>query len=133
MHAAGVGLALTGMIQVTSFTGRLPELQRASVWVYAIGLVAMFSISAVYNIWPVSSIKLVLRRFDHATIYLFIAATYTPFIAHAEQSAFTIALLVFVWASAGVGVFLKLAFPGKSRTLRPLSLLGIGVERAVCL
>jgi len=119
MHAAGVGLALTGMIQVTSLTGRLPEFQSTSVWVYAIGLVAMFSISAVYNIWPVSSTKLVLRRFDHATIYLFIAATYTPFIAHAEQSAFTIALLVFVWASAGVGVFLKLAFPGK---LEPLGL-----------
>jgi hemolysin III len=113
MHAAGIGLALAGMIQLTPFTSRLPDLQSASVWTYAIGLVAMFSISAVYNIWPVSSFKLVLRRFDHATIFLFIAATYTPFIAQAEPSAFTKALLVSIWSTAGIGVALKLAFPGR--------------------
>jgi hemolysin III len=126
VHAAGVGLALTGMIQVTSLTGRLPEFQSTSVWIYAIGLVAMFSISAVYNIWPVSSTKLVLRRFDHATIYLFIAATYTPFIAHAEQSAFITALLVFIWAAAGFGVVLKVAFPGRCEPLGVLLCVALG-------
>lgn len=106
-------MAFAGMIQLTSFTSGLPDLQSTSVWIYAIGLVAMFSISAVYNIWPVSPFKLVLRRFDHATIFLFIAATYTPFIAQAEPSAVTKTLMVSIWVTAGVGVGLKLAFPGR--------------------
>lgn len=101
------------MIQLTSLTSGLPNLQSASVWMYAIGLVAMFSISAIYNIWPVTPFKLVLRRFDHATIFLFIAATYSPFIAQAEPSVVTKTLLVSIWVTAGVGVVLKLAFPGR--------------------
>ena len=102
MHAAGIGLALAGMIQLTSLASRLPDLQSASVWIYATGLVAMFSISAVYNIWPMTPFKLVLRRFDQATI-LFIAGTYTPFIAQAEPSAITTAFLVWIWGTAGIG------------------------------
>jgi hemolysin III len=73
----------------------------------------MFSISAVYNIWPVSPFKLVLRRFDHAAIFVFIAATYTPFVARIESTAFTKALLISIWAIAGIGVAIKFAFPGR--------------------
>src|SRR2546430_1486085 len=51
----------------------------ASMAVYGTGLVLLFGVSATYHIfnWP-PRVKDWLRRADHATIFLFIAATYTP-------------------------------------------------------
>jgi len=77
------------------------------------GLLAMLVLSATYNLWPVSRAKWVLRRFDHAAIYMLIAATYTPLIIEVKHSFFAIALLIGVWCVAIVGIVLKLALPGR--------------------
>ena len=48
--------------------------QRYDVTVYTIVLLTMFGVSATYNLWPVSPWKWLIRRFDHAIIYLLISA-----------------------------------------------------------
>src|ERR1700726_3598571 len=51
-----------------------------SVSVYCAGLLAMIGCSAAYNLVPHHRpSKQVLRRLDHAAIFIMIAATYTPF------------------------------------------------------
>jgi hemolysin III len=125
MHAAGIGFAIPGVIHLTSTASGLPDLS-ASVWIYAVGLLSMFAMSAAYNISPVCPAKLLLRRFDQATIYLFIAATYTPFIARTQHSALKTLLLALVWAAAGAGVVLKLAFPARLERLGILLCLALG-------
>jgi hemolysin III len=120
MHVAGLAFAVVGMVLLTSKADGLPRLQSASVWIYGVGLVTTFATSAAYNIWPVSSAKLILRRFDQAAIFLFIAASYTPFIAHAQQTRKFcsdnrdhLSLVVVIWAAAWIGATLKLACPGR--------------------
>src|SRR4029453_10468499 len=54
-----------------------------------------------------------LRRFDHSAIYLLIAGTYTPFISQMKTGFASMGLLVGIWATAAVGIFLKLVFPGR--------------------
>lgn len=83
------------------------------VSVYVAGLLSMLVLSAIYNLWPVSRAKWVLRRFDHSAIYLLIAATYTPFILELKNSMLGYALLIGVWCVAMSGIVLKLAFPGR--------------------
>ena len=73
----------------------------------------MLGFSAAYNLWPVSRIKWLLRRFDHSAIYLLIAATYTPFIAQMKNGLLATTLLAGVWTVAAVGIVLKLALPGR--------------------
>jgi hemolysin III len=85
----------------------------AAVITYAVALVAMFGFSAAYNMWPVSPAKWILRRFDHSAIYLLIAGTYTPFIAQLRDGVSSGTLFALVWLTAGVGVVLKLALPGR--------------------
>jgi hemolysin III len=85
----------------------------AVVSVYVAGLLAMLVLSATYNLWPVSRVKWVLRRFDHSAIYALIAATYTPFIAQMKHSIFAVAVLTGVWCVAIVGIVIKLVFPGR--------------------
>ena len=45
---------------------------------YGLGLLAMLTCSAGYNMWPPSPVKELWRRFDHAAIFIMIAGTYTP-------------------------------------------------------
>jgi hemolysin III len=114
VHVVGIcfGLvAATALIVLT--TVYASGLDVAVVSVYVAGLLAMLVLSATYNLWPVSRAKWVLRRFDHAAIYLLIAATYTPLIMELRESYFAIALLAGVWCVAIVGIWLKLFYPGR--------------------
>jgi hemolysin III len=63
----------------------------------------MLGCFAAYNLWPVSSRKWLLRRLDRLAILLFIAATYTPLIAHLEADKTRYALLVVVWVARSYG------------------------------
>jgi hemolysin III len=114
VHVVGVcfGLiAATVLIVLTAVYAT--AFQVAVVSVYVAGLLAMLVLSATYNLWPVSRAKWVLRRFDHAAIYLLIAATYTPIIMQVKDSIFAMVLLAGVWCVAIAGVVLKLVLPGR--------------------
>ena len=50
-----------------------------TVVAYSVGLVAMLSFSAAYNLAHRSPHRHILRRLDHAAIFAMIAGTYTPF------------------------------------------------------
>jgi hemolysin III len=114
VHVVGVCfgmIAATVLIVLTAVYAT--ALDVAVVSVYVAGLMAMLVLSATYNLWPVSPVKWLLRRFDHSAIYLLIAATYTPFILEVKDSVFALALLVCVWCVAIVGIVLKLRYPGR--------------------
>jgi hemolysin III len=107
VHSVGVVLAVIGAVALAIVSRAAP-----SVLVYAAGLVAALGISAAYNMWPVSPRKWLLRRFDHSAIYLLIAATYTPFVVEMRTGT-AVALLVFIWCVAIVGILMKLLLPGR--------------------
>ena len=115
VHVLGVSLGIVAIaLCIIEFaTGT----DRYDVAVYTVVLLTMFGLSATYNLWPVSPSKWVLRRFDHAFIYLLIAATYTPFISEVRERDFATVFLVGVWSTALAGAILKLAFPGRFDSL----------------
>ena len=84
----------------------------------------MLCLSAAYNLWPISQTKWLLRRFDHAAIYLLIASTYTPFLVHG-MDAVRFLLLAAIWTMACAGMALKLAYPGRFDRLAILLYLGL--------
>jgi hemolysin III len=114
VHGIGIAFGVIGgaaiIVLAAVFAGWA---QLAAVTIYAIGLVALLSVSAAYNLWPVSRTKWLLRRFDHALIYVLIAATYTPFITRFPHGFDRYALLFGVWAVALGGAALKVALPGR--------------------
>ena len=114
VHGVGLVLGIVGTAVLIAFTLRSPAVGDLPVAiVYATGLLAMLGFSAAYNLWPVSRIKWLLRRFDHSAIYLLIASTYTPFIAQMKNGLLATTLLAGVWTVAAVGIVLKLALPGR--------------------
>jgi hemolysin III len=64
-----------------------------------------------------------LKRLDHAAIYLFMAGTFTPFaLGHTHGAA----LLALVWSVAAAGVAMKLAGYLRHRTLSTALYLAFG-------
>jgi hemolysin III len=114
VHGIGITLGLVGVTVLVAMVATSTQaIQFASVLSYTTGLLAMLGLSAAYNMWPVSPVKWVLRRFDHSAIYLLIAGTYTPFIAQMKSGVTSVVMLVGVWAVAIAGMTLKFVLPGR--------------------
>lgn len=79
----------------------------ATSLVYGTSLVACALCSFLYNMLETAPRRDLLRRLDHAAIFLLIAGTYTPF-AGGIHGLFGISLLTWVWGVAVIGVLLKL-------------------------
>jgi hemolysin III len=125
VHAIGVCLAIIGAIAIVAISIRMERID-APILVYAGGLVATLALSAAYNMWPVTPAKWILRRFDHSAIYLLIAGTYTPFLAQMKNALAAASLGIGIWASAVIGIALKLALPGRFDRLAVVLCLLLG-------
>jgi hemolysin III len=127
VHTLGVVSGLVAVIVLLALVAQTSGAwELTSVAIYGGGLLVVLVISAVYNLWPVSPVKWVLRRFDHAAIYLLIAGTYTPFIMQMRSEITAIILLVGVWAGSVAGMALKLCLPGRFDRLAILLYLLLG-------
>lgn len=127
VHAVGIVLAIaagSALLAVSAFhTG--PGEYAAAVF-YVVSLLTVLSISCAYNLWPISPAKWILRRFDHAAIYLLIAGTYTPFLAQLDDIALARTMLAVVWGAAAIGMSVKLFLPGRFDRLAVVFYLAIG-------
>jgi hemolysin III len=131
VHAIGIVLGLVGAVAIVIAAIGSDRIGLAPVVIYIIGLVAMLALSALYNMWPISPTKWVLRRFDHSAIYLLIAGTYTPFLAHLKIGLTSMGLGIGLWASAVIGMVLKLALPGRFDRLAVVLFLLLGWSGAI--
>lgn len=78
---------------------------KAALAVYGLASVWLFGVSGVYHVFTWSPrIRARLRRIDHANIFVFVAATYTPICVALLGSAWTASLLGTVWGLALVGI-----------------------------
>jgi hemolysin III len=116
MHAIGVTGAVLGAILMLVWAAPVASpWEITAVATYAVTLIATFTASAFYHMTPWESLRPVLRRIDHAAIYLKIAGTYTPLVVMIGSGLAYVVLAV-VWAMAIIGMTLKLVFwstPGR--------------------
>lgn len=94
--------------------------------VYCLGIVAMFGTSAAYHRvhWRSPTAQKWMMRVDHSAIFVFIAASYTPFALLAMPAPTGAEVLTLVWAGAATGVALKMWWPSAPRWVGlPLYLL----------
>jgi hemolysin III len=112
IHVLGVLFAINASLWLLANVTGLDV--TVSVTVYCLGLLAMTSFSAAYNLMPHHRpSKQVLRRLDHAAIFIMIAATYTPLAVNRLGYPTGDLILVAIWVTATIGVAMKLLFPGR--------------------
>ncbi|UJH67956.1 PAQR family membrane homeostasis protein TrhA [Allomuricauda sp. SCSIO 65647] len=112
-HAFGVILSLVGMVILFSYDLFREPYLFASILVYSLSLVLLFSASTLYHLARNPKRKERLRILDHISIYYLIAGTYTPVCLLALQNGKGWLLFYLVWGIALFGTFLKLFFTGR--------------------
>lgn len=124
LHAGAVpAAAIAGLLLVLLSP---PELKLAA-GIYAIAGVALFGVSSMYHRgdWGPRT-NSVLKRLDHATIFVFIAATYTPFAATLVAGTAGAVLLWVIWSAAAAGVIFRVAWVGAPRWLTVPTYIAVG-------
>ena len=120
---AGV-IGAVGLAAVAAGSGSAALL--ISCLAYGAGLLAMLLCSAIYNQAQNSPRRELLRRLDHAAIFIMIAGTYTPFTINRLPPGWGLTLTVIVWAAAVAGALLKLARPGFLERISVVPYLAVG-------
>jgi hemolysin III len=126
VHIVGLTLALVGGIVLLTLAVRAGSITRVvGVSIYAAGVVAMLAFSTAYN-FAKARYRPLLRRLDHAGIFLMIAGSYTPFTIHNLTGGWAWGMTAAVWSVAGAGALSKLFLPQIDRKLGVAVYLALG-------
>ncbi len=115
LHAGAVPAAvIAGLVLILLAPAEL----RWAATIYVVSTVALFGISATYHrgTWGPRTHG-VLKRMDHATIFIFIAGTYTPIALTVVGGTAGTVLLWIVWLAALAGVIFRVFWVGAPRWL----------------
>lgn len=109
-------------------------LARVAAIAYAIGLSALFGVSAAYHRWRWSvTARPRMKRVDHATIFVMIGASYTPLCLLALGGSLGAGILLAVWVGAGTGVVLAVTGITEKPVVGLATYIGLGWVMALVL
>jgi hemolysin III len=105
-------LAAAGIPVMLAAAGRAPSSGLlVACLLYSATLVAMLVCSALFHHGLIRAERCLLRRLDHAAIFLVIAGTYTPFTTCLLHGFWALAMTAAIWLGAVVGALVKLLRP----------------------
>lgn len=99
----GVLALIAGLIVACLFSNTYGIVSMA---IYGFSMILLYTSSAIYHFLRKNKAKKLFRIFDHCTIYLLIAGTYTPFclVTLREAGAWGWSLFAIVWTFAILGI-----------------------------
>ena len=104
-HLVGAALALAGAVLLIVVAARLGDPWKiVSFSIYGVMLVSLYVFSTLYHSVRGGRAKNVLRKFDHCSIYLLIAGTYTPFALVSLRDSWGWWLFGVIWGLALIGM-----------------------------
>ncbi|MDL2324589.1 hemolysin III family protein [Ruminococcaceae bacterium OttesenSCG-928-A16] len=108
-HGVGALLAIVGgsvVVTLAAIFGGTREV--AACTIYAVSLVLLYCMSTLYHAFPFPRVKRIFRIFDHSTVFILIAGTYTPFMLITLQGKGKgLAIFIVVWVAALLGIVLN--------------------------
>ena len=126
-HAVGFFLgiiALVLMVVRASLYGNAWHIVGVSI--FGASLVCLYAASTIYHSSKDPKIRARLRVLDHATIYVLIAGTYTPFALVTLNGWVGWVIFGVTWGMALTGIILKLFFTGRYNLLSTLMYVFMG-------
>lgn len=117
VHICGLVAAITGITMLFALLLQEPDgITLAAAIVYVVTLLLMLGASAAYHLYAHTKARPILRRLDHAAIYVKIAGTFTP-LSVVLGTAFGYVILGLVWSLALLGAVTKIrSKPGQMPT-----------------
>ena len=116
-HLVGAGLAVLCSVLLVVPAARLGDPWKiVSFSIYGAMLIALYVASTLYHSVR-GRAKVILQKFDHCSIYLLIAGSYTPFALVSLRGVWGWSLLGAVWTLALVGILQEIWFAKGARVL----------------
>jgi hemolysin III len=117
-HGVGAALSVAGLVAVVAAAAwRGTGSHVVACAVYGASLVLLYLSSTLYHALTNGRAKRVFRVLDHASIYLLIAGTYTPFTLVTLRGVWGWTLFGIVWTMAAMGIVFKCFFTGRLHAL----------------
>ena len=126
-HALGFALSIIALVALLLHSMSDGDiLTIVSVTIFGCSLIITYAASTIYHSSRSPLRRSRLRIMDHASIYLLIAGTYTPFSLIVLQGSIGWIIFGISWVMAIVGITLKIFFTGRYRLLSTLMYLFMG-------
>ena len=126
-HAIGLILSVVALLlMLVRANGSGNILYIVSAGIFGLSMIALYSASTLYHSAKDPKVRARLRINDHATIYILIAGTYTPFTLITLNGWVGWTVFGVSWGMAISGVILKLFFTGRFNVLSTLMYVFMG-------
>ena len=126
-HAIGLLLSIIAVVLlVTRASSYGNAWHIVSAAIFGASLITLYAASTVYHSATRAELRARLRIIDHATIYILIAGTYTPFTLITLNGTVGWLIFAFSWGMAISGIILKLFFTGRFNLVSTLMYVFMG-------
>lgn len=126
-HGIGTGLSIAGLtllVVLAALYGNVYQIVSFSI--YGATLIILYLASTLYHSFQNPRVKRVFKVIDHASIFLLIAGTYTPFLLVGVKGMLGWTLLIVVWGLALLGVGFKALFIHRFQKISVLTYVLMG-------
>lgn len=126
-HLVGTVLSLIGFgVLLTISVQEHNPLLIISFTVFGLTLILLYAMSTLYHSFHTPKLKKIFQKFDHISIYLLIAGTYTPYMMVSLAGNNGLIMLALVWGLAVIGLLLELFVAKRIEWLQILIYLVMG-------
>lgn len=107
-HGIGAALSVAALVILIVFSS-----MKGTAWhvvsftIYGITMLLLYTSSTLVHAWKDGKVKDLFEIFDHSSIYLFIAGSYTPLLFIAVRGTLGWTLFGIIWGIALFGVIFK--------------------------
>jgi hemolysin III len=131
-HGIGAGLSIAGLVILVVRAATLaPVAHKASYIVgfvvFGVSLIVLYMASTLYHALTNPLAKKVFGVFDHGSIYLLIAGTYTAYCLSALRGPVGWTLFGIIWALAAAGITFYSIFGSRMRRLSAITYAPMGL------
>ena len=127
IHLLGTVSGVVGAVVLVALAGTGADQKILwSALAYSIALIMMLGFSAAYHLRRLSERRELLRRLDHAAIFVMIAGTYTPFSVCVFDGALAVWATIAIWIAAVAGATAKLIYPRRLERVSIVVYLALG-------
>ncbi len=126
-HGIGAVLSIAGLVILVVLAVQMGDVWRiVSFSIYGGSLTLLYLASTLYHSFQDERLKRFFRHFDHLSIFLLIAGTYTPVTLISLRGAWGWTLFALIWGFAVSGIVYELLFLGRYKWITMSIYLGMG-------
>ncbi|MBN2224864.1 MAG: hemolysin III family protein [Deltaproteobacteria bacterium] len=126
-HGIGAALSVAGLVILVVFAALYGDAWRVvSFSIYGATLVILYLISTLYHSFTTPRVKRLFQLFDHCSIYLLIAGSYTPLTLTVLRGPWGWTLFGLIWGLAITGIVLKVWFVGRFNVFSVVLYIAMG-------